>query len=421
MKSSLLSNTTKLRILLVSSLGFFIAGYNLYISSVAEPFIKYQYHPSNLALGLMQAAAPIGAAIGAIVIGRFLDKIGRKSIMIFNIFFFIVAAILSGLSWNILTLILFRFLVGLGVGIDYPVVSVYLSEMTSSVTRGRQVGIAMFINCLASPVGVLIAYILFQIHPYPDVWRYMFFVGALLAIISLIARAGLPESFIWKLQEKGKHKREIMSFKTLFSKRFIRITVTVALAWFLMDISYYGIGLFTPEILMALNIAPTSNFLAIGNTVVKSTLFVNSFIALGALISIFVIDKLGRKNLQKWGFFFSFFALLILGLLSVLHQEHHIILLIVCFAAFNLILNLGPGTTTYLLPSELYPTQLRGTGHGFASGMAKLGAFVGTIFLPVLQSEVGIGWTVIIISFTLILGFGVTFMIPEETAGMKLK
>ena len=75
---------------------------------------------------------------------------------------------------------------------------------------------------------------------------------------------------------------------------------------------------------------------------------------------------------------------------------------------------MGPGITTYLLPAKTYPTNIRATGHGLASGVAKIGAFVGALLLPVLQSQLGIYTTVLILSFTLLGGFVASNLIPRR-------
>lgn len=81
------SKSLTLHVWIVCALGLFIDGYDLYIASVAEPFINAQYHPSSLMIGLTQAAAPLGAVFGAVIVGRLADMLGRKSMLIINLIF----------------------------------------------------------------------------------------------------------------------------------------------------------------------------------------------------------------------------------------------------------------------------------------------------------------------------------------------
>jgi len=407
------------RIWLICALGLFIDGFDLYITSVAEPFFHRQFHLTPTYTGIVQAAAPIGAAIGAIIIGRIADRLGRKSLLIFNFVFFVIAAILSGLAWSALSLCIFRFFVGFGVGADYPICASYFTEMAPGENRGKLAAAAMLVNCIASPVGVLIAYLIFRISPTLNAWRYMFMFGAVPALFGLYLRTRLPESFIWRALARlrtasGKAKEAVKSYRIIFGPKFIVITLALSFSWLLQDVSYYGIGLFTPSILQAMHLSSSSNFLTNINLSVLTTLFVNAFIVLGALIPVFIIDRVGRVPLQKIGFLVSFIALFILGLGAWFVGLRTTAIILSGFALFNVFMNLGPGITTYLLPAEIYPTNVRATGHGVAAGAAKAGAFLGTLFLPILQHGIGIYMTVLLLSFTALLGYFITNLIPHK-------
>lgn len=406
------------RVWIVCALGLFVDGFDLYVTSVAEPLFQKSLSLSPFALGLAQAAAPIGAAIGAILIGYIADRIGRKSMLVFNFVLFVVATLLSAASWNVYSLCFFRLLVGFGVGADYPICAAYLSEMSPNHSRGKLMSSAMFINCLASPVGVAVSYAIFIYHPQLDAWRWMFAFGAIPALFALFLRSGLPESFVWKatmrLMPAQKNQSRIKnSYGLLFSSRYLKATLALCFSWALMDISYYGVGLFTPDILNALHLSATGNFMTNTKMIVENTIFLNSFVALGALISIFVIDHVSRTGLQKIGFLGGFIGLLLLSLSSYFTSFPVFPMIFSGFLIYNLFINMGPGATTYLLPAEVYPTEIRGTGHGLASGVAKLGAFIGTIFLPEFQHVFGIHITMLILSFTLLLGYFFTTLLKS--------
>ena len=413
------TQVSMLRVWTVCALGLFIDGFDLYITSVAEPFFHKQFNLTPTYTGLVQAATPIGAAIGAIVVGRIADRLGRKSLLVFNFAFFVVAAILSGLAWDATSLIVLRFLVGFGVGADYPICASYLAEMTPTRNRGKLAAGAMLVNCVASPVGVLIAYIIFKSSDSLNAWRYMFMFGAVPALIGLYMRTKLPESFVWNalrhLQTaSSKAKESIKRYKIIFGPKFLVVTLALSFCWLLQDISYYGIGLFTPSILQAMHLSSSGNFITDTNVVVLATLFVNVFIVVGAIVPVFLIDKVGRVRLQKIGFLVSFVALFVLGLGAYFHGLRTDAIILGWFAVFNIFINLGPGITTYLLPAEIYPTNVRATGHGVASGAAKLGAFLGALFLPILQHAVGIYMTVLMLSFTALLGYFLSNLIPHK-------
>lgn len=403
---------------IVCSLGLFIDGYDLYITSVAEPFINALYHPSSLMIGLTQAAAPLGAVFGAIIVGRVADLIGRKSMLIINLIFFVFIALFSACAWSISSLCVLRFLLGFGVGADYPICAAYLAEMIPKNKSSQFIATAMFINCLASPVGVVVAWFLFKIYPYMDVWRWMFASGAVPAVIGLLFRAKLPESFLWQAHQrikKPKTENILSVYATIFSSRMIKITCYLGLSWFLLDISYYGIGLFTPYVLHAFGLSSDVSFITAQTTVLKSTLLINLFVSLGAFAVIFFVNKVPLIKLQKIGFLFSFLGLLALSISYLLPTTS---MIFTGFILFNFFINFGPGITTYLLPALLYDPEFKATGHGVAAAAGKLGAFVGTLMLPLLQARVGIYLTVGILAGTLLLGWLLSVFLERESSGL---
>ncbi|MCX7122029.1 MAG: MFS transporter [Gammaproteobacteria bacterium] len=407
-----------IRIWIVCALGLFVDGFDLYVTSVAEPLFKQSFSLSPLWLGITQAAAPIGAAIGAILIGYITDRVGRKTMLAFNFILFVIATLLCAIAWNVYSLCIFRFLVGFGVGADYPICAAYLSEMAPHHSRGKLMASAMFINCLASPVGIAVSYFIFSYYPHVNAWRLMFAFGALPAIIALLMRAKLPESFVWQANQRLnaseiKNKNISAAYRVLFNARYFKATIALTLSWALMDISYYSVGLFTPDILAAMHLATSGNFITDTKMIVENTIFLNAFVAIGAFLAIFVIDKVPRVGLQKMGFLGAFLGLFIISISSYLKITPIYPVIFSGFLMYNLFINMGPGATTYLLPAEIYPSAVRGTGHGLASGVAKMGAFLGTILLPEFQHGFGIHVTLFVLSFTLLAGYLLTHLLKN--------
>ncbi len=80
----------------------------------------------------------------------------------------------------------------------------------------------------------------------------------------------------------------------------------------------------------------------------------------------------------------------------------------------------GPNMTTFVLPSELYPVDMRTTGHGISAGIGKLGAFIGVFLFPVLQTSLGLRGTLLLTAGVAVAGFALTFVLPEP-AGRSLE
>ncbi|MCF6766321.1 MFS transporter [Thiotrichales bacterium 19S3-7] len=407
------TNDNGILILIVCLSGLFIDGYILYISSIALPLIQKQYALTAFELGLTQSVTLIGAAFGAIIFGKLSDKLGRKKLLIYNLLFFIVVSVLSALSWSVLSLIAFRLLIGVAVGMDYPICAAYMVEMIEKSKIKQYVAIAMCFNCLASPVGVVIAWIIISLYPQTNAWRLILASSAIWAVLALFLRSKLPESIVWKRQKQQELKNCKLPFRKHFrmiiSREYLKMTLAFSCIWFFMNIAYYGIGSFTPMIIASFNLSSQSNVLTSIQDVIYSTLLVNLFILAGAFCSIWLIQRINSIYLQKIGLLMSFIGLATLSLSSISSVlVINMTLLFGGFILFNFFINLGPGITTYLLPAEYYPTEIKATGHGFASGIAKSGAFLGAISLPVLQFYLGIYITIFMVSITLLIGFLIT-------------
>ncbi|WP_119344135.1 MFS transporter [Facilibium subflavum] len=406
---------------LVCSLGLFVDGYDLYIISVAEPFVTKSFHLSPFQVGLIQSSAMIGAVLGALIIGRVADLIGRKKLLMLNLLFFVGVAIASAFSWNVTSLCIFRFLIGFGVGADYPICASYLSEMSKGSSRSRNLASAMLVNCAAVPIGVFLAWGVFSLYPGEGAWRVMLAIGAFPALVGIVLRAKLPESFVWQAHKRlSKNTANNIANKNkvryvdIFSKKYIRGTLTLAICWFFMDISYYGIALFTPRVLEALNISSSANFMTGMHDIILSTLFVSIFVLFGAASSVYLVKRVTSVRLQKIGFIFAFLGLFIMSFTFTPYTNINLIVIFVGFILFNFFINMGPGITTYMLPVEFYPTHIKATGHGFCSASAKFGAFISVLFIPILQNAIGIYWLVFLLSLTALSGYFLSMLIPHS-------
>jgi hypothetical protein len=90
------------------------------------------------------------------------------------------------------------------------------------------------------------------------------------------------------------------------------------------------------------------------------------------------------------------------------------------YAASYFFTEFGPNTTTFVLPSEIYPVAMRATGHGISAGIGKLGAFIGVFLFPVLQTSLGLRGTLLLTAGVSLLGFALTLVLPEP-AGRSLE
>ena len=100
--------------------------------------------------------------------------------------------------------------------------------------------------------------------------------------------------------------------------------------------------------------------------------------------------------------------------------DEHIVAIFIGFAIFNFFMNAGPNATTYALPAEVFPSDVRAAGHGFAAGAAKLGAAIGVFFFPILLDEIGQSALLYLMAGLVGVAFVVTWVFRIETAGKSL-
>lgn len=441
------------RVWFLSSMGVFLDGFDLFIIGVALPLIAREFSPSPFMTGLIGAAAVLGSVLGGFLGGRFTDRYGRKALYIVDLAFFIIFGLLTAFSWDVGSLIVFRFLLGIGVGVDYPICASYVSEFMPTRIRGRMLIGAFSFQAAGMLSGALVGAIVLKIFHEFEAWRWMLGLGVVPAVIVLVLRTTVPESPRW-LIDKGyfekagdiiarivpdlkdrvkdlvadtathaKHAaRKRMGYGHLLTRQYIKRTILAVVPWFCMDIATYGIGLFTPTILAIITYDKETNFILKDLAATEGAAYLDSFLIAGFLLNIWLVDKWGRIRLQILGFGGMALGLCILAVASDTGTQGNAspYLVIPGFILFNLMMNMGPNATTFILPAELFPTSMRASAHGIATSAAKLGAAFGIFLLPILKSSVGIPSTLVLVAIAAILGLVVTAIFKINTTGRSL-
>lgn len=147
--------------------------------SIALPLIVVQFSPSPLALGAVGAASIIGAIFGALIGGKLYDRFGRKKVFMVDLVIFIVFATLSTVAWNLESLILFRFLLGVGIGADYPICASYVSEFMPKRIRGRMLIAAFSVQAVGIFAAAAVGLLILAMYPSDAAWRWMLAAGAI--------------------------------------------------------------------------------------------------------------------------------------------------------------------------------------------------------------------------------------------------
>lgn len=419
------------RTVLVSGVGFFTDSYDLFVISTVATIVAAQWHLSTLETSWVTGSAILGAFFGAVLFGRIADVLGRKWVYTGVAVIMMVGALLSAVAPSFIWLVIARFVLGLGIGGDYPVSAVLMSEYSNRKDRGRLVGMVFSMQALGLIVGPLVGLALLSSGiGHGLTWRLMLGLGAIPAAAVIYLRTKMPESPRFKSQVQGKADQaneDITAFsggvvgaslgapqatqrlglgQFLRNRRMLLLLLGTAGSWFLFDYAYYGNTLSLPEILKQVDSSASLEaklLWTLGMFVV--------FAVPGYALAVMKMDRIGHRRLQFIGF--AVMAAAFLTLAGFAHLTTMVVPFLAIFGLSYFFVEFGPNMTTFVLPSEVFPVSMRTTGHGIAAGIGKLGAFVGVFLVPQLQKHYGLRGMLTIAGIAALLGFALTRVLPE--------
>ncbi|MEM0156144.1 MAG: MFS transporter [Thermoplasmataceae archaeon] len=452
-----------IKTIFVAGMGFFSDAYDLFVLSTAFPAILSVFNITSqsnffgtqtvnilgatlssvsVEEGMIGSAALFGAFVGAIVFGRIADLKGRKYAYGVEMTILVVFAIVSALSVNVTMLIISRFILGIGIGGDYPVSSTIMSEYANVKNRGKLISSVFAMQGFGLMAGSLIGIMSIHFLSLDYAWRLMLGFGSVPAAAVIYLRRRIKETPRFKLQIEGDAEGAALSVKQATgvsidaagqmqvkrvgfleaAKRYRMLIIGTAGSWLLFDMAFYGTSINNTLILQSIgygvvagNVHQTIFNLAVGNTLLAAL-----FEIPGYWIAVGLMDRVGRKKLQWIGFTVMAMAYLVLAL-SYTTIENSLFLFFAVYGISFLFGNLGPNTTTFVLPTELFPTQFRTTGHGIAASMGKFGAGVFTFLEPVLQFMFKLQGVIAILFAISMLGAILTLLTITETKNRSLE
>lgn len=416
------------RLAIYSSGGPFLDGYVLSIIGVALVQIGPALHLSSAWEGLVAASTLIGMFFGGFLGGYLTDRFGRQLLYSWDLAAILLCSLLQFSVRHAGALFLLRLLIGVAIGADYPIATALSAEFMSSRHRGPVIGylISMWF------VGAAAAYIVGTAlqHLGSEGWRWMLASAALPAALFMIMRHGTPESPRWlrqqgraaeadavlrrvygecapadyALERSGRQAGLAALFASGYGPRLAFTTVF----WTCAIVPLFAVYAFAPKILVALGL---SGRLANLGAAVVSALFL-----LGTLLSIPLINRIGRRALILHSFLWSAASLLLLGLFA----NGGSALTFALFAAYAVCIG-GTQVLEWVYPNELFPTEVRGTAMGIASSLSRIGAAGGTYLTPIALQKLGISATLLWAAAITLAGFLICARMAPETTGLSLE
>lgn len=436
-------------VILTASLGGFLFGFDMAVISGVLPFVSKQFVLSPAQEGWFVSSALLGCVIGVALTGELSDRLGRKKILFIAAVLFLISAVFCVISGSFTILIWARIFSGFGVGIASIVVPLYLSEIAPTQKRGQLVTYYQ----LAITIGILVAYLSNAAvlkystgHPHSademgiswifidEIWRGMFFMGILPAVLFLIGVFFIPESPRW-LTNKGKLERGLKvwekingalefpvfpasestdgAYKQLFSKRLRRpLLIGIMLPLFsqlcgINAIIYYG-----PKILSDAGISMSNSLL--GQIVFGTANLLFTFIA------IWKVDKLGRRKLYITGSIGAFVSLVLTGIF-INSPDQATWALLSCTLIFLACFAFSIGPLKFVVISEIFPASIRGRAMAISIMVMWVSDTLVGQLTPLMLAGFGTAGTFWFFSIFCLLAFIFTYRYLPETKGKSLE
>jgi MFS transporter, PHS family, inorganic phosphate transporter len=426
---------------MVAGMGFLTDAYDLFVIGVVSTLVKQDWHLDSARLATLNATMLGAAFLGALLFGWLADRVGRKRVYWLVATIMVTAAVCSALAPTFWVLIVFRFLLGLGVGGNYPISAVLMTEYANRQDRGRLVSLVFSTQALGLILGPLIALAFLGTGTSTDVtWRILLAIGAVPAAGMVLLRHKLPESPRYEAHARARlqagarqqagarrgvpaqrpepgdalrRQRRAEGLRAFLASRPLLVMLAgTAGCWFLLDYAYYGNTISTPQIISL--ISPHSSTM----TTIAIQLAIFTVAALpGYALAIARIDRVGHRRLQLIGFGVMALCFAVIGLVPGMTTV--VAPFLVVYGISYFFTEFGPNVTTFVLPGEVFPVSVRATGHGISAGIGKFGAFIGVFLFPVLQTSLGLRGTLLLTAAVAVLGGLLTLVLPEP-AGQRL-
>jgi putative MFS transporter len=423
---------------LISGMGLFFDLFDLENMSAAILPIRLQYHltPTDASLTLYMAF--LGMLVGALASGSLADKYGRRRLFLITLAIIAIGSFLTAISVNLVEIWVSRVITGFGIGGDMSVVWTYLTEMVPTKYRGRSMGIATIIAMAALPTVALLTTYFIAHYPVSG-WRYVFLIGAIIAVGVLAVRELAPETpryylihndprkaeeVLGKLErivekitgkelppyDKSKQyviKQYGVPLREIFGRDIVSVTALLSIAWVFILWGYFGYSAFLPTMLYER-----------GYTVVHAIFYA----AIGWIAGIFgpvIVAIVGERWDRKY-WLAIYNAITAAAVLIQAAIPSGMIAAIVALTAIAYIGVQAVGGASYALFPERFPARIRGTATGFVNAVGRGAILAAFLVIGIaLAGNVAAQLTFIGISF--IAAIITLLLLPGKSSGRPLE
>ncbi len=385
------------------------------------------------------AATFAGMFIGTQGLSPLCDHFGRRTVFTFALVWYSACTLVMSLQSTDVGLVFWRFLCGIGIGVEFVTIDTYLSELVPVERRGKAFAFTSLIGTTAYPITAFLAWALVPATPLGvDGWRWVGIIAAVGAIVAWFLRLGLPESPRWLAQHGRREEADRITrmiegrveasigrplpaprilddevelvgkgaFMEMFHPPYRQRTIMLIIFQLLQTVGYYGFTSWVPTLLLAQGINVTKSL--------AYTIIIAAANPLGSLAATQFADRCERK----WQLAFAALAIAIFGLIfSQMTSAPGIMSLGVLIAFSNTVL----AYSLHAYQSELYPTRIRARAVGFTYGWSRFSTiFIGFMIAYCLRNYGSIG-VFIFIAGAMVLVFLVIAIMGPKTTGRRLE
>jgi MFS family permease len=408
-----------------------VEAWDLYAIAFVLIFIRDQYHPDPLLLGLAAAGTQGGAMIGALLGGWLSDKLGRRLMFLATMIMFIVLALAQAFVTSVGWLVIVRFVLGIPLGSDITTGYTYIMESMSKGQREVMGNRWQFMFAVGEVLTLAVIAIFLVVElPHELVWRVTLGLGAVPAFIILVMRRDLPETSIWLIRQgrfrEAKQASLLMyndplamlpdedvavtkprptAFLADLRKDPIRWRATIYgwIACFAQGSEFSTFAFYIPVLFVMVGVSSV-----LGTDLVTMALYVIAGISgwVGPLIT----PKIGHRGIGIAGFGIVLVSLLVAA--GALYTGNTYIL---PFAAAAMLWgHYWDASNCMTIPSMVAKPEYRGTASGFSYMFVKLPSFLAIFLFPTLFAAIGqAGATLLVAIFPLIGLLAAIFILPE--------
>ena len=432
-------------LVLLLSLGSCFEIYDLFFTAYVAPalFKAHIFTATTVSffgmtgLASFIAALFLGLFVGTIVFSYVADRYGRRRIFIFSLLWYSAATAILAFQSTANAINFWRFIGGIGIGVELVTIDAYLSELMPRTIRGKAFAFQQGIGQIAVPLVAFLAWILVPIAPFGlDGWRWVVLIGSVGAVFVWFLRLGLPESPRWLAQQGRLDEAEAVmaaieakveaqygqplppvgapemelpragSYLEAFSPEYRKRTIMLSVFQFFQTIGFYGFANWVPTLLIAKGIHVTQTL--------EYTFIIALAFPIWPLVSMLYADKMERK----WQICASALCIAVFGMIFAAQTSGGAIIVVGLLQTMS-IMWLSFSLHTY--QAELYPTRMRARAVGFTYSFSRISVVFTSYMVAAMLKNFGVNGVFVFIALAMAIVIGVIGSFGPRTTRLALE